>query len=185
MLKLAQGSAHRLGSIANVLLESVVELMPKCTSILLSSLVKSICLQDDTSRFQQHIQQKSLQVLRYLVKTKPMERKPLQLHAFNGNSLDKEIVRIETIEYNWDVIRRQRLQHFISQLSHSNLIDAGAYDDLIVSDLKCAMDLVLQDTWKCCELEVPSTAQEIIQNEEYRNACQIENHLFWLQIEVI
>lgn len=185
ILNLAQNSTHRLGAIVNIMLQLVVELSPKCTSVLFGSLAKCICKHDKTEKFQEHIRKKSAQVLRYLENTKPMKREPLQLNAFDGNSLDKELVRIETIEFKWDIIRRQRLQHFIAHMFQNELFDeddfCGAQEPDHISDI----GLVLEKSWDCCEIGVPSAAQEILQNMDYQNACQIENHLFWLQIEVI
>lgn len=185
ILSLAEGSSHGLGAVVNIIIQSVVKLTPTCRSSVLGSLVKSICHQDKSQVFKQHIRQKSLQVLRYLVNAVPMERTPLSLHEVGGiNLLDKEVVRIETIEYNWDTIRRQRLTHFVAQLFSSNLVSLTDIYDIMKADAMRATDLVIGETSKCCDLEVPSAAQEIIQNEEYRYACQIENHLFWLRIEV-
>lgn len=185
LLELANGSTIRLEALINIILQQVIKLRKNCASILFSSLVKQMCNQDETKHFLNQLRQKSSQLLKYLANVTPSQRKPLQM-TDEINSLDKEVIRIETIEFKWDLIRKQRLTHFVAQLFDDNIISLADICDIKELDTEFAADLVNgTKPENCCYLEVPSSAEEILRNEQYQNACQIENHIYWLRIEVI
>lgn len=184
LLKLANGSPCRLEAIINIILQQVIKLRNNCASALFSSLVNQMCNQDDTQMFLNQLRPKSSQLLKYLANAIASQRKPLQL-SNDINSLDKEVIRIETIEYKWDLIRKQRLTHFVAQLIDSKIVsladicDIKKFDSAFVDDLANGTNAE-----NCCNLELPSAAQELLRNEEYQHAYPIENHIYWLRIEV-
>lgn len=192
---LADGSTFRFEAIVNMLIQNVLKITPWCISRLLSSLVKIICNQDQSKQFQEHIRHKSVHVLRYLLNTATQQRIPSQWDRDdNGNSdgpiinsLDREVIRIEHISYHWDVMRRRRFTHFIGELFAANIISYTDIFELKQSNPELAADFILKNKFNpmnCCDFDMPKMAKDIIHNESYRYAREVEKHLFCLRIEV-
>lgn len=193
MLDLANGSTYRLETIANILLQNVVKITANCNSRLLSLLVKMLCFQDQSKQFQEHVRHKSMHVLRYLLNVgASQQRKPLQIGGDgdqrNGiSTLDREVIRIEYIGYHWDVVRRRRFTHFIAELFAANIVSYTDIFDLKQSHSQLASDLILKNKFEqmdCCDFDMSPVTKEIIHNESYRYAREIDNHLFCLRIQV-
>lgn len=185
---MAKCKTFRLEAIVNSILQLVVKFTPICGSILLGSLVQRICTEDDTHSFQDHMQRKSLQLLDYLLNSVPADSKPCKPYDINGaSSLDKEVIRIEIIQYYWNIVRKRRITHFVAQLYSNNLIIYTDIHNLKQSHPTFEWDRIIENNFDasvCCDLKPLPIVQEIMQDKQYECARQIENHLFWLHIEV-
>lgn len=191
LLDLANGSTFRLETIVNIILQNVVKITANCNSRLLSLLAQKICNHDQTKQFQEHVRHKSIHVLRYLLSAASQQREPLQLTQNRGDgaisTLDREVIRIEYIGYHWDVVRRRRFTHFIAKLFAENIISYTDIFDLKQSHPELASDLILKNKFErmdCCDFDMSSVTKDIIHNESYRCAREIDNHLFCLRIQV-
>lgn len=191
MFGLANGSAFRFEAIVNILLQNVIKVTPNCPSRLLSSLVKMVSCQDQTKQFQGHVRLKSVHVLRYLLNAASAQHEPFQLaHDGNGDAisaLDREVARIGFIGYHWDKMRRRRFTHFIAELFATNIVSYTDIFDLKQLAPELASDLILKrkfDPMNCCDFNMPATIKDIINNDMYRFARQLENDLFCLRVEV-
>lgn len=189
LLALANGSGCRHEAIVNILLQNVVKITEKCNSRLLSLLAKMTCCHDQTKQFQEHVRNKSIHVLRYLLNAALQQRKPLQLTPIDNaiNTLDREAIRIEYIGYHWNVVRRRRFTHFIAELCAASIVTYTDVFDLKQSYPELAFDLILKNSFDqtdCCDFDMSSVTKDIIHNESYRFAREIDNHLFCLRTQV-
>lgn len=195
LVSMANDSTFRLEAIVNILLQSIVKIASKCSSRLLSSLVSRIFVKCDASdHFQEYVRQKSIHVLRYLLSAATQQRQPSSfpplVGGFGGSvvsSLDREVMGIEYISHHWGIVRRRRFSHFIAELFAANIISYTDIFDLKQSNPNLASDLILKndfDPLHCCDLDMSPTANDIIRDESYRCAREIENYLFCLRIEV-
>lgn len=196
LLNLTALEEFKLDTVIDLILQLVLQPNSSVGNLLVS-LVKHICVQNDTkllrqdtAYFQYALRKSAIELFVDECRSVPMQRppEPISLNEIdmNFNSLDKQAKLVGTIDCHCTTVRFQRLAHFIGHLLRINLISVKDIDDLIKRQLPYESDLRGEKHTQenCCNFELPQTVDNIFKGEWYQYVSPTANDIFWARSKV-
>lgn len=192
IINLTNMSQCKMNSVIDKLFQILLQLSSNSQYSLVFPLIKHICTQNnngpnDNQYFRDTLRTKSLQILDVILNSNvdiPSKVTPIDLwNEDTVNSIDKQTNLIEQIQYYCAAYRSRRMIHFIGHLYSIDLISLVDIYDITQQYPQFAPDMLgkKHNIVNCCDMKLPLD----MENEKYKSVADIEDNLFWVQINVM